>query len=260
LYCLGQVVHNELEVERLSKKGLKFLTYQDLSNLKNCKLLLRAHGEPPQTYEIAARNNIELVDGTCAIVKNIQHRIKRDGLKQDSRDTQIIIFGKSNHPEVRGLIAQVPDKTIVIGSVQEALEIPLADQINLYSQTTMDSGEYKVITDLLRERVAQKGGRLCVNNTICSHVSHRKPGLVRFAKENEVIIFVAGTNSSNGRMLFEACKAVNDRCYYITDAQMIKKEWFRDISSIGISGATSTPQWQIEKMYNRIREMTTDNK
>ena len=255
LYCLGQIVHNELEVIRLTAKGLKFVSNDDLPRLKNCKLLLRAHGEPPETYEIAERNNIEIIDGTCPIVKRIQNRIRKDGMNEENNREQVIIFGKENHPEVRSLKAQVPGKTIVIGSEKEAGEVELKDKVYLYAQTTMDSEKYINVASVLQKRLEDTGGELILNNTICGHVSHRKPGLVTFAKENEMIIFLAGHNSSNGKMLFEACRSENKRSFYITSPEDIRKEWFAGIESVGISGATSTPRWQIELVVEKVKEI-----
>jgi 4-hydroxy-3-methylbut-2-en-1-yl diphosphate reductase len=258
LFCLGQIVHNELEVKRLSAKGLKFVTNEDLSRLFNCKLLLRAHGEPPETYEIAEKNNIEIIDGTCPIVKRIQNRIKKDGINEESDRVQVIIFGKSNHAEVRGLRAQVPEKTIVIGTEKEADEIQLLTKVHLYAQTTMDSEKYFNIASIIKKRLEKTGGELVINNTICGHVSHRKPGLVKFARKHDLIIFMGGSNSSNGRMLFEACKEENENCHYITDPEDIRKDWFIDVESVGISGATSTPRWQLEKVAEKVKEITGD--
>ncbi len=252
LYCLGQIVHNESEVKRLVNKGLKLITHNDLPHLHNCKLLLRAHGEPPETYEIARKNNIEIIDGTCFIVKKIQNRIKKDDVGQE----KIIIYGKINHPEVKGLRAQVKDNAEIIGTLEEAKNIPLSGKVHLYAQTTMDPEKYNNIASLLKMRLKNEGGELKINHTICGQVSHRKPGLVKFAKENDLLIFMAGSNSSNGRMLFEACKAENDRCYYITDHQEIKKEWFSNVESVGITGATSTPRWQIKNAYERVKKLT----
>ena len=256
LYCLGQIVHNELEVKRLSSKGLKFITNADLPNLKNCKLLLRAHGEPPGTYEIAEKNNIEIIDGTCAIVKRIQKKIRNDGTQIDLSADQIIIFGKTDHPEVRGLVAQVPEKTVVIESLKEAQEVALSGRVYLYAQTTMNPEVFTEIGIILKERLKKSGGELRINNTICPHVSHRKPGLLRFAKENDVIIFVAGSNSSNGKMLYESCKQENERTYYVTEINMIRKEWFDNMETVGISSATSTPQWQIKEVFEKVKELT----
>lgn len=251
LYCLGQIVHNELEVKRLMDKGLKFISYEDLNNLHDCRVLLRAHGEPPETYQIAKNNNIEIIDGTCPIVKRIQNRIRRDGINGG----QVIIFGKINHPEVRGLKAQVKGRIYIIGSEEEAERIELSDKIYLYAQTTMDAEKYRNISSILKRRIHDKGGELVVNKTICGYVSHRLPGLIRFAKENDVIVFIAGSNSSNGRMLFSMCRAENERSHFITDPEEIKKDWFVNAESIGISGATSTPRWQIEKAYQIVENM-----
>ena len=252
LFCLGQIVHNELEVKRLVEKGLKFINNEDLSKLHDCKVLLRAHGEPPETYEIARNNNIEIFDGTCPIVKRIQRRIRKDG----TNGGQVIIFGKIDHPEVRGLRAQVKGRVDVIRTEEEAEKIKLSDVIYLYAQTTMDAEMYRRVSSILRKRTREQGGEIMVNDTICGNVSHRLPGLKKFAKENDVIVFIAGSNSSNGRMLFEMCKAENERSHFITDHDEIRKEWFLNAGSIGISGATSTPRWQIEKAYEIVNKMT----
>jgi len=252
LYCLGQIVHNDLEVKRLIDKGLKFIDYEDLTLLHHCKVLFRAHGEPPETYQIARNNNIEIIDGTCPIVKKIQERIKKVGVNQE----QIIIFGKVNHPEVRGLRTQVPYNVTVINSVEEANEVQLSDKVHLYAQTTMDADSYKEVSCILNGRVRGQGGQLMINKTICRHVSHRKPGLKKFARNNDIIIFIAGINSSNGRMLFETCRKENPQCYFVTHIEVIKKEWFLNAGSIGICGATSTPRWQIEEAYEKIGKLT----
>jgi 4-hydroxy-3-methylbut-2-en-1-yl diphosphate reductase len=254
LYSLGQVVHNELEINRLVEKGLKIISKEELKRLHNCKVLLRAHGEPPDTYEIASGNNIEIIDGTCPIVRKIQERIRIVG----NRNEQVIIFGKLDHPEVQGLRAQVKEAPEVIRTAEEANIIKLSEKVHLYAQTTMDTEEFGHISSVLSQRIKEKGGDLTIHNTICGHVSHRKPGLIEFAQRHDMIIFLAGSNSSNGKILFEACKARNERCYFVADYNEIKKDWFKGIKSVGISGATSTPRWQIEKAYERVRMLTSN--
>jgi 4-hydroxy-3-methylbut-2-enyl diphosphate reductase len=253
LYSLGQIVHNETEVKRLEKKGLKTISHTDLVSLQDCKMLIRAHGEPPSTYEIARQNRIELIDGTCPIVRKIQSGIAS---KASEKDTLIVIFGKKDHPEVQGLFGQSPGKSIVIQTAEEAGELPFSPVIHLYSQTTMDIDAFQVIVSLLKQKQEMRGGELFTHNTICGHVSHRKPGLQKFAKESDVLIFVGGKLSSNGKVLFEVCKQANPRSHFIGDPDELKDSWFEGIDSVGIAGATSTPRWQIEMVAGKIRELT----
>jgi 4-hydroxy-3-methylbut-2-enyl diphosphate reductase len=253
LYSLGQIVHNEMEVMRLEKKGLKTISREELSLLHDCKLLIRAHGEPPSTYETARKNRIEIIDGTCPIVRRIQSAIAAKAVEQDSL---IVIFGKRDHPEVEGLFAQAPEKTIIIKSQEDADNLPVSANLHLYSQTTMDSEEFKEVISRVEKNQSLKGGKVIVHNTICGHVSHRKPGLQIFAKENDVIIFVGGKHSSNGRVLFQTCKEANPRSYYIGDPDELMKSWFDSAEKVGVAGATSTPRWQIERITDRIKTLT----
>jgi 4-hydroxy-3-methylbut-2-enyl diphosphate reductase len=243
LYCLGQIVHNEMEVSRLEKKGLKTISHEDLSSLHDCRLLIRAHGEPPSTYEIAKKNRIVIIEGTCPIVHNIQLAIAS---RASEKDSMIVIFGKKDHPEVRGLFEQAPDKTVIIKSEEEALKLPVSANLHLYSQTTMDSDAFHNITSVFEMKQNQEGGKLRVHNTICGHVSHRRPGLIKFALENDIIIFVGGRQSSNGKVLFQVCKAANPRSHYVGCPDELVKSWFDGIENVGVAGATSTPRWQIE--------------
>ncbi len=251
LYSLGQMVHNEMEVKRLEQKGLIIISHEELASLRNCKILIRAHGEPPSTYEIARKNNIELIDGTCPIVKKIQAGILSRAVE---KDTLIVIFGKADHPEVKGLYGQSPENSIIIQSAEETGELPFAPVIHLYSQTTMDSDAFLVIVSLIEQKQKLSGGKLIVHNSICGHVSHRKPGLEKFAAENDVVIFVGGTKSSNGKVLFQICKEVNPKSYFIGSPGELDDSWFSGAESVGITGATSTPRWQIEEIAGKIRE------
>jgi 4-hydroxy-3-methylbut-2-enyl diphosphate reductase len=253
LYSLGQIVHNEMEVQRLEQKGLKIISRKELTNLHDCKMLIRAHGEPPSTYEISKNNNIELIDGTCPIVRKIQLAI---AARAEENGVLIVIFGKKDHPEVEGLFAQAPSRTIVIQSVEEVPKLPVSANLHFYSQTTMDSEFFRAIVSQLERKQKNEGGKLEVHNTICGHVSHRRPGLQKFASENDIIIFVGGKHSSNGKVLFQVCKDVNSNSYYVGHPDELMRPWFDGARQIGVAGATSTPHWQIEQVAEKIRMLT----
>ncbi len=252
LYSLGQIVHNEMEVKRLEQKGLKTITREDLPSLHDCKMLVRAHGEPPSTYEIAKENHIEIIDGTCPIVKKIQSGIAGKAIEKDAL---IVIYGKKGHPEVEGLFGQAPEKTKIISSVEEADMLPSSLNLHLYSQTTMDYDAFQSIILKIEKKQFEEGGKLTVHNTICGHVSHRKPGLQKFAAENDLIIFVGGTHSSNGKILFQVCKDVNPNSFYIGKPDELQLSWFDGIQSVGIAGATSTPLRQIKEVAEHIKKL-----
>jgi 4-hydroxy-3-methylbut-2-en-1-yl diphosphate reductase len=255
LFSLGQIVHNEMEVLRLEKKGLKTISHEEMNALYDCKLLIRAHGEPPSTFETAKRNRIEIIDGTCPIVHNIQLAISSKAAEEDSF---IVIFGKKDHPEVEGLIARAPGKTVVIKTPMEVTQLPVYANMHLYSQTTMDTDAFKEIIFLIEKKQKNEGGYLVVHNTICGHVSHRRPGLLKFASENDVVIFLGGTQSSNGKVLFNVCREANPKSYYVSHPDEIMKDWLYDADSVGVAGATSTPRWQIEQVTDKIKELTED--
>jgi 4-hydroxy-3-methylbut-2-en-1-yl diphosphate reductase len=248
IYCLGQIVHNEEEVNRLSGLGMVFIEHKDLSKIKNAKLLIRAHGEPPSTYETARKNNLEIIEGTCPIVLKLQDKIK----KQYSSDSPIIIFGKAEHPEVIGLKGQTGGECYVISSPQEAENIPLGKKAALFSQTTMDSNEFDLISEILQRRMDLIKGSLLIKKTICGHVSHRKPNLEEFSKQNDVIIFVGGLHSSNAKYLYKICKDANPNSFFISRSADIKNEWFTKAHTVGICGATSTPSWQLKAVADEI--------
>jgi len=252
LYSLGQIVHNEEEVSRLEKKGLITIEREDLNDLHDCKLLVRAHGEPPSTYLTAKNNRIEIIDGTCPIVRKIQSAI---AVKAEEKDALMVIFGKADHPEVEGLYGQSPQNTLVIGSVEEIKKIPVSANLHLYSQTTMDSQSFQKIIEILEEKQSRENGKLTVHNTICGHVSHRRPGLQKFAAENDLIIFVGGKHSSNGKVLYQVCKDVNPKTYYVGSPEELDKSWFAGVQTVGVAGATSTPRWQIEKIIEKLTEL-----
>ena len=255
VWCLGQIVHNEAEVGRLEGLGMKFIEHKDLPDIKNVKLLIRAHGEPPSTYETARRNNLEIIEGTCPIVQRLQKKIRTGFNEADKENEMVIIYGKEDHPEVIGLMGQTNNEALIINSPDEANSIPLKQKVILYSQTTMDIFDYETIISRLQARLAETGGELFVNKTICGHVSHRRPGLEKFASDNDVIIFAGGKKSSNARYLFNVCKSANDRSYFVSDAGEIKKEWFTGAASTGICGATSTPAWQLKQIADLISQI-----
>lgn len=256
LYCLGEIVHNEKEVRRLLDKGMEFITSDDLENLKDTNVLIRAHGEPPETYEVCERNNINIIDGTCPIVRTLQKKIRNTYLNSNREDTQIIIYGKPEHPEVIGLNGQAENKCTIIQGTDQLNNIELKDENILFSQTTMDSDGYNDLAERIKERlIKSETKKLVFNNTICKHISHRQPGIIDFARKNQLIIFVAGKNSSNGRILYEICKKENPNCKFISETDELNSKWFRGISTVGITGATSTPKWllhQTAKEINRI--------
>ncbi len=255
VWCLGQIVHNEAEVDRLSKLGMKFIDHEHLNSLKNTKLLIRAHGEPPATYEIARNNKLEIIEGTCPIVRKLQQKIKSEFTVANNEDEMVIIFGKAEHPEVIGLKGQTNDMAVVIKSPDEAKSLPLKKINRLFSQTTMSKSEYETIIEILKKRAEDSGSTLIISNSICGHVSRRKPGLEKFSAENDVIVFVGGKNSSNAKSLYEICKSVNTNTHFVSNVSEINKEWFKNANSTGISGATSTPEWQLQQIAEKIQEI-----
>tara|TARA_B100000767_G_scaffold211292_1_gene198426 strand:+ start:1736 stop:2608 length:873 start_codon:yes stop_codon:yes gene_type:complete len=255
LYCLGDIVHNNKEVERLTDMGLKIINNSDLKNYSNCKVLIRAHGEPPSTYNIALKNNIELLDASCPVVLKLQHQIKEGYEDIKKIDGQVIIFGKEGHAEVTGLLGQTKNNAIIVTTVEDLDKVDFSKSIYIYSQTTKSPKAYKAITDLISKRVSLAKGnniKYIVHDTLCRQVSGREPQLKNFSKENDVIIFVSGQKSSNGKMLYQSCRAENPNSYFISDINEINIEWFSASDSVGICGATSTPRWLMEKVQNAI--------
>jgi len=244
LYCLGDIVHNDEEVTRLKDKGLQIISHQELKELKDATVLIRAHGEPPETYQIALQNNIQLVDASCPVVLKLQHRV-REGYEGD---TQIVIYGKEGHAEVNGLVGQTNGQAIVIMGINDLDKIDYSKPIRLYSQTTksMDSF-YKI-----KAKIESRSADFKANDTICRQVSNREPQLKIFAAEHQVIIFVSGKKSSNGKVLYEVCKNVNLNSYFISNVDEIDKQWFNDKKQVGVCGATSTPMWLMQEVKKYI--------
>ncbi|MBC8265916.1 MAG: 4-hydroxy-3-methylbut-2-enyl diphosphate reductase [Flavobacteriales bacterium] len=259
LYCLGDIVHNNMEVDRLSSKGLKIINQQQLRELKNCKVLIRAHGEPPETYHTAIKNNIQLLDASCPVVLKLQHTIKEGYEEIRKLDGQVIIFGKEGHAEVQGLLGQTGGNAIVISGEDDLEKVDFTAPIYMYSQTTKSP---KAFSDLQQEIIKRKkianntdSVKFIVNDTLCRQVSGREPQLKEFAKENDIIIFVSGKKSSNGKMLFQSCLKENSKSYFISTKDEIKTEWFTEISQVGICGATSTPRWLMESVAKKIEQI-----
>jgi 4-hydroxy-3-methylbut-2-en-1-yl diphosphate reductase len=257
VFSLGPIVHNDIEVERLSTLGLVSVDHLEFSKLKNCKALIRAHGEPPETYEIAKKNNITIIEATCPIVKRLQSRIKETWLKARKNNDQVIIFGKAGHAEVVGLLGQTTNEAILINGREDLDNIRFSGNVHLFSQTTMSVNEYNDLAESILLKMKEQGisdakMHFHKNNTICGQVSNREPRIKAFAKKHDVIIFVSGRESSNGKMLFSVCKNVNPNTWFVSSPGEIKKDWFKNSDSVGICGATSTPKWLIDKIKDTI--------
>jgi 4-hydroxy-3-methylbut-2-enyl diphosphate reductase len=255
LYCLGDIVHNSDEVQRLSNNGLKIITHDDLKHLHNVKVLLRAHGEPPSTYATAEANDIEIIDATCPVVLRLQQRIKASFDVDSSSRPQIVIYGKQGHAEVNGLVGQTHGQAIVIENINELDKIDFTKPIALYSQTTKSLTGFKAIIAEIQHRMAP-GVKFESFDTICRRVSNRVENLQRFATCHDLILFVAGKKSSNGKVLYAHCHEVNNNTHLIANAGEIDDSWIEDAKSIGICGATSTPRWLMEDVKNTVIAIT----
>jgi 4-hydroxy-3-methylbut-2-en-1-yl diphosphate reductase len=244
LYCLGDIVHNDEEVNRLTKKGLKIINYDELNQLRDEKVLIRAHGEPPSTYELSIKNNLTLIDASCPVVLKLQNRIKNSFDKKE----KIYIYGKHGHAEVIGLLGQTNNEAVVFQDINELELETLPSQITLYSQTTKSTDKFYEITNILKE----KGIAVNTNDTICRQVSNRDKELRDFAQNFNRIIFVSGTKSSNGKVLYNVCKDTNPNTYFVSNPEQVDAAWFMENESVGICGATSTPMWLMERVKERI--------
>ena len=259
LYCLGDIVHNGMEVERLHARGLVTIDHQQLRRLHNAKVLLRAHGEPPETYAIARRNNIEIIDATCPVVLQLQKRIKKqheNNAETNDSERQIVIFGKNGHAEVLGLVGQTHSKAIVIEKFDDVKKLDFSRNIYLYSQTTKSLDEFHHIIDYIRNHISPSA-EFKSFDTICRQVANRMPNIAAFAGRHDVVIFVAGRKSSNGKVLFKECLSVNPNSHQIESAAEIDLRWFNRAETVGICGATSTPKWLMEECREYIRKRET---
>ena len=254
LYCLGDIVHNSREVDRLKTMGLITINREEFKQLKNAKVLLRAHGEPPETYMIARENNIEIIDATCPVVLRLQKRIRQGYLADSDEEKQIVIYGKSGHAEVLGLVGQTDGKAIVIEKAEEAKKLDLNKSIRLFSQTTKSLDEFQEIVEYYKQHISPEA-TFEYYDTICRQVANRMPKLREFAATHDLIFFVSGKKSSNGKMLFEECLKVNANSHLIDNEKEIDPSLLQNVKSIGVCGATSTPKWLMEKIYNHIRTL-----
>lgn len=259
LYCLGDIVHNNREVDRLNNLGLEIIDHKRLSELNDCKVLIRAHGEPPSTYEIALKNNIELLDASCPVVLKLQHQIKEGYETIKKIDGQVIIYGKEGHAEVTGLVGQTNGEAIIVTTKEDISKIDFEKPIYIYSQTTKSPKAFQDIVDEIKKELIALGKdvdlKFVVHDTLCRQVSGREPQLKAFASENDVIVFVSGTKSSNGKMLFLSCKEQNKQSYFVSDTKEIDENWFKNSNTVGICGATSTPRWLMDEVADHIKQI-----
>lgn len=251
LYCLGDIVHNGMEVERLHTRGLITINHDQLKQLHDVKVLLRAHGEPPETYETARRNNIEIIDATCPVVLQLQRRIKKQ--YDANPEAQIVIFGKNGHAEVLGLVGQTHSKAIVIEKLEDVRLLDFSRDIYLYSQTTKSLDEFRRIIDYIQSHISPDATFKSFD-TICRQVANRMPNIAAFAARHDIILFVCGRKSSNGKVLYSKCKSVNPNSYLIEGPDEIESSWIEDVTTVGICGATSTPKWLMEQCRDSILE------
>jgi len=259
LFCLGDIVHNNMEVKRLKDMGLIIIEHDELDRLHDCRVLIRAHGEPPETYRIALKNNLELIDASCPIVLNLQNEIRYGFEEMQDKGGQIVIYGKEGHAEVNGLRGQTLGKAIVIGNEDDLGKIDFTRPVHLYAQTTKSVSGFHAIVEMIRQRMeaAAPGGKIDFrwNDTICRQVSNRSGKLVEFARKFETVIFVSGKKSSNGMILYQVCKDVNPGTHLVSGKEDIQKEWFSGVDNVGVCGATSTPMWLMEEVAAEIRTL-----
>ena len=256
LYCLGQIVHNEEEEDRLRAMGLKVIDHDELKQLHDTKVLIRAHGEPPETYRIARENNIRLIDATCPIVLNLQKKVRQAHEAGKPKNTQVVIYGRKNHPEVIGLNGQTGYEAVVVEGPEDLKKIDFSKPVSLFAQTTKNKAVYNRIIGKINENKGKlyPGGDLhfTSSNSICAQVSNRDDNLKAFAGSHDVVIFVGGEHSSNGKYLFSICENVNPHSYYVGGPEKLHRSWFRNREKIGVTGATSTPEWLLKSTASAI--------
>ncbi len=258
VYCLGQIVHNEMEINRLEKLGLITIDHEQYKKLHHARVLIRAHGEPPETYRIARENHIHLIDATCPIVAHLQNRIRTCYDEISKENGQVVIFGKKGHAEVIGLIGQTGNTAVVINSPEDLEKIDYHKPVYLYSQTTRDINQYEELKKEIQHRIREAGDQEPASfisyNTICSQVSNRAPELEAFARDHDLMIFVSGRNSSNGRYLYDICRKTNPNTLFVSLPEELELPLPGHPEKVGISGATSTPGWLMEKIRDKIRQ------
>ncbi len=264
LYCLGDIVHNEQEVSRLEKLGLKVISHNQINNLKGKRVLIRAHGEPPSTYSNAKENGIEIIDATCPVVLKLQERVQKAWQEMKAVNGTVIIYGKKGHAEVVGLVGRTNGEAIVVENVDDLNGLNFFTPIVIFSQTTKEPEVFAKIIDEIKSRMGHNFTNaevpLKVNNTICGQVANRKKELADFSTRHDVIVFVSGVKSSNGKMLFDACRQANPKSYFVSSPEELSPEWFIGAESVGIGGATSTPQWLMESVAKRIDALDMSKK
>ena len=259
VYGLGAMVHNKEETGRLDRMGLRTISTDDFAGITPARVILRAHGEPPSTYEKAFNHNIEIIDATCPIVTSLQKKIRNRFRELDKDHEQIVIFGKAGHPETIGLMGQTNDQAVLVTDPDETGQVDPAKKVFLYSQTTMDPERFQQLEEKLRDIVVnRKGPGLVANCSICNQMKRRKPDLKAFARQHDLMVFVSGSASSNGRLLYEYCKKQNSNSYWIHSLEDIDPAWVQKNGSIGISGATSTPLWQLEQVKAHLESLIID--
>ncbi|MDR2907882.1 MAG: 4-hydroxy-3-methylbut-2-enyl diphosphate reductase [Bacteroidales bacterium] len=251
LHCLGDIVHNSAEVERLAKRGLHVISHDEFAKLSHCKVLIRAHGEPPETYAIAKKQNIALIDATCPIVLKLQQRIREGYEDMQKVGGQVLIYGKPGHAEVVGLEGQTEHHAMVINDESDLQHVDFSKPIRLYSQTTKSKEGYQTLQENIRQKLPSNTDFIAFN-TICGQVANRAKELRAFCQKHDLILFVSGKNSSNGRYLFDLCKQANPNTKFISDASELQNAWFETTTSVGICGATSTPMWLMEHIAKHI--------
>jgi 4-hydroxy-3-methylbut-2-enyl diphosphate reductase len=251
LYCLGDIVHNGMECERLREMGLITINHDEMRQLHDVKVLLRAHGEPPETYELARQNNIEIIDATCPVVLQLQKRIKK---QYEAGAGQIVIFGKKGHAEVLGLVGQTHSDAIIIEHFNEVSQLDFSKDIYLYSQTTKSLDEFHRIIEYIQAHISPEATFKSFD-TICRSVANRMPNISQYASRHDLILFVCGRKSSNGKVLFEECRRVNPNTHLIEGPEEINPQWLEGIKTVGICGATSTPKWLMEQCRDAISKM-----
>ena len=256
LYCLGEIVHNGEEVERLKSLGLITISHNDLESLSGKKVLLRAHGEPPETYRKARTHGVNLVDASCPVVLKLQEKVRKGWEQMQQQNGQVVVFGKKGHAEVIGLVGQTQGNAIVIESISEVDSLDFTRPIELFAQTTKSADEYKTLSEEISSRMGVDSAGNPIHfrayNSICGQVANRKKELISFSKNHDVILFVSGKNSSNGKMLYEVCKSINSRTHFVTSGSEVDKRWFNNAQSVGVCGATSTPLWLMEQVAAKV--------
>ena len=254
LYCIGDIVHNGQEVERLQQLGMHVVGIDDLPSIAGKPALIRAHGEPPSTYAQAQAHGIRLTDATCPVVLRLQQRVKAAWLQATDTGGMVLIYGKKGHAEVIGIVGQTDGQAVVVEHPSDLDTIALPQRVELFSQTTMEPQRYHALAREVRRRMACPSG-LTVHNTICGQVANRRDELARFASEHHVVVFVGGRKSSNAKTLFETCQQANPHSYFVSHPDDLRPEWFCDAHRVGICGATSTPQWLMESVAQAVRAM-----